>query len=222
MNVAVVIPTFNRPDLLAKCREALAANTQGHRLVVVDNGFVGPAMIRPNGGDVWVTEGRNLGFAAGCNLGARQVPDADVYVFLNDDTEPQPGWLPPLVAAADPIAGCHLVYPDGSTQHAGITVGVEDGTLVARNRTTPHPSGLVDAVTGACMAVNGPWFRRMSGFDEGFWNGYEDVDLCLRAGGASYVAGSVVVHHESQSGPQRWTRVNENVRRLNEKWGDRV
>lgn len=223
MNVAIVIPTFNRPDLLTECQAALddPAVTGPHLRVVVDNGFVGPAMIRPNGDRVWVTEGRNLGFAAGCNLGASHAPDADVYVFLNDDTVPQPAWLPPLVAAVEAgaqVAGPHLVYPDGRTQHAGVTVEDEAGTLVARNRTVPHPSGEVAAVTGACLAADGPWFRRVGAFDEGYWNGYEDVDLCLRADRVRFVAESVLVHHESQSGPERWTRVAENVRRLQEKW----
>lgn len=220
MNVAVVIPTFNRPDLLAKCCEALKANTPAHTRLIVDNGFIGPPTTRTPGtsGHVWTAEGRNLGFAAGCNHGAALAPDADVFVFLNDDTEVQPGWLEPLVAAAAPISGSHLVYPDGRTQHAGVTVNVEAGTLVARNITHPQPSGPVDAVTGACLAVDAEWFRANGGFDEGYWNGYEDVDLCLRAGGATFVAESVVVHHESQSGPQRWTRVRENVTRLNERW----
>jgi len=223
VTVAVVIPTFNRPDLLAACLSALEEHTPEHVRVVVDNGFVGSPIFR-TGPKAWCTAGRNLGFAAGCNRGAEMATGADVYVFLNDDTVPQPRWLDPLVAAIDAgalIAGPHLVYPDGRTQHAGVTVAVEAGTLVARNRTVPHPSGPVAAVTGACLAVAGPWFRRHSGFDEGFWNGYEDVDLCLRAGDrVAYVAESMLVHHESQSGPERWAGVAENVRRLQGKWGD--
>ena len=223
MNVAVVIPTLNRPDLLAACEQHLAEYGGYQQLVVVDNGYVGNPLIRP-GDRTWVTEGRNLGFAAGCNRGTLEAPEADVYVFLNDDCQPLPGWLPPIVERVEEghrVVGAHLVYPDGRTQHAGVTVCLEAGTLVARNRTTPHPSGPVDAVTGACLAVDAAWFRRTGGFDEGFWNGYEDVDLCLRARDVWYEARSTLVHHESQSGPQRWARVSENVERLQRKWGDR-
>jgi GT2 family glycosyltransferase len=130
-----------------------------------------------------------------------------------------------LHAFEDPgvgIVGCKLVDPNGDLQHTGIYFGLADGIVTAYNRLEEAPSGEVVAVTGACLMVRSDLFRELGGFDEGFRNGYEDVDLCLRARAKGwkvwYCADSVVMHHESQSGPARWTWVRENMQRLQDKW----
>jgi glycosyltransferase involved in cell wall biosynthesis len=69
-------------------------------------------------------------------------------------------------------------------------------------------------------------FDELGGFDEGYWNGCEDVDLCLRARAWGYAVvyepAAVLLHHESASGAERWTKVNDNLRRLATKWAGRV
>jgi hypothetical protein len=69
-------------------------------------------------------------------------------------------------------------------------------------------------------------FEEIGGFDEAYWNGHEDVDLCLAAGYAGwdilYEPASVLVHHESVSGAQRFAKTTQNVNRLQEKWRDKV
>lgn len=198
--ISVVIPTLNRSDLLARCLEALADE------------------------DVCVV-GEGLSFAEHCNLGAART-NGDLIVFLNDDTVPHPGWLEALTRAFKDervgMTGAKLLYPDGSIQHSGVYLDRPGGVLTAHNRTTDAPSRFVQAVTGACMCVRRTAFEDLGGFDAGFVNGYEDVDLCLRFGEAGwriwYERDAVVTHHESASGPARWTHVRENVARLQEKW----
>ena len=168
-------------------------------------------------------------FAENCNKGAA-LAQSEVLVFLNDDTEVQPGWWQPLVAALEDgahVAGSRLIFSDGRLQHAGVYFTVDEhGILWANNHTTPQPSGPVDAVTGACLAIRHNDFDTLDGFDEAFKSGYEDIDLCLRvrqAGGRIwYCADSTVIHHESQSGPARWAHTGENIARLNQLWGHRV
>jgi GT2 family glycosyltransferase len=57
------------------------------------------------------------------------------------------------------------------------------------------------AVTGAMLCVDRRLFEDVGGFDEGYWYGYEDVDLCLkvRQKGRSviYSPDAVAEHHES-------------------------
>lgn len=197
----IVIPTLNRDDLLAGCLERL----DGENVQVV--GFGWP-------------------FAEHCNYGATF--PGDPIVFLNDDTLPEAGWLDALQEPfADPqvgITGCRLTYPDGRIQHAGVYLDCPGGILTAHNVTTDEPSREVEAVTGACLAVRRACWDELAGFDTGFVNGYEDVDLCLRARAAGwrvwYTNRGSVVHLESQSGPARWTHVTPNVRRLQDKHGD--
>jgi GT2 family glycosyltransferase len=217
VSVSIVVPLFNRWDMTQRCLDALNAAGGVFELVLVDNGSTDETA----GQRVAVRNARNRGFSVACNQGAL-FAEGDVVVFLNNDTEPQPGWLEPLVAGLDhaTVAGARLIYPDGSLQHAGVGVDFSQPPGgEAWGITEEQPSGLVPAVTGACLAMRRADFLHLGGFDVGFWNGYEDVDLCLRAGRCWYAAESVVVHHESQSGPERWRAVGENVHRLRSKWG---
>jgi GT2 family glycosyltransferase len=127
--------------------------------------------------------------------------------------------------------GAKLLYPSGKVQHAGVGLGI--GGVAGHlfyNAGADDPGyfgrlqlvSKVSAVTGACLAIRRSDFELFGGFDEGYWNGYEDVDLCLavRAAGGTvvYEPTSVVTHLESQSGPERWTGVAANVARLRDKW----
>ena len=94
-----------------------------------------------------------------------------------------------------------------------------DDPLVRRRRE-------VAVVTAASVLIRREAFVAAGGFDEGYWNGYEDVDLCLtmRAGGwrIMYEPASVLLHHESASGPERFARRDANVDRLQHRWAGKV
>jgi GT2 family glycosyltransferase len=221
MNVSIVIPHYGDSALTVACLAHIAVHTpKGVEVVVVDNGTGDrfPA-------DVRINNPENRGFAMACNQGAAAAAH-DMVCFLNNDTEPQAGWLPPLVDALGPdvaAVGARLVYPDGRLQHAGIWLyRTSSDVLVAENRLEEHPAGDAEAVTAACMLVDRPKFFAAGGFDEGYFNGYEDVDLCLtlreRGWRVVYQPASTVIHHESASGPARWVAVRENIARLQNKW----
>ncbi|HTL18683.1 MAG TPA: glycosyltransferase, partial [Patescibacteria group bacterium] len=82
------------------------------------------------------------------------------------------------------------------------------------------------AVTAACLIVRRALFNGLGGFDEQFWNGYEDIDLCFRIGQAGklvvYQPESVVKHHESKGGPERFRKARQNIARLHQKWLGRI
>jgi GT2 family glycosyltransferase len=223
VRASIIIPLYNRWDLTEACVRALHKTVPlNHEIILVDNAstdFTAKAIVD-------VRNPINRGFAVACNQGAEHA-SGDVLVFLNNDTQPTPGWLEHLLYAVGSgamIAGPLLVYPTGETQSAGIGIDfAEPPGREAVNRQGDHPrSEQVDAVTGACLAIRRTDFEMLGGFDEGYWNGYEDVDLCLtaRAAGGTvvYEPASVVIHHESQSGPERWTGVAANVARLRDKW----
>jgi GT2 family glycosyltransferase len=156
----------------------------------------------------------NLNFGGGNNVAA-QSARGDVLVFLNNDTEVPPGTIEALVdeaSAPDVVAaGCRLLYPDGSVQHAGMAfmndphLGVPVPFHLFRHEAGDLPSARgvleLDAVTAALMAMRRDLFLQLGGFDEDYVNGHEDVDLLFRArvrtGGRIVYRGDVAaVHHE--------------------------
>jgi GT2 family glycosyltransferase len=233
----VIIPVWNRCELTRDCITALAKTTEGlsWELIVVDNHSTDgtQAFLSSLGGDVQIILNQeNFGFAKACNQGA-QAARGKYLVFLNNDTVPQDGWLRALVAEVDGhpevgIVGSKLLYGDGTVQHAGV--------VFLRSKLSPYhiyrkaPADLsavnvrreFQVVTGACMLVRSQLFNKLGGFDERFRNGFEDVDLCLKAREKGYRVvyqpRSVLYHLESQT-PGRKLHEVDNSRLLQERWG---
>ena len=206
MTVAVVIPTLDPESEMCVAAVDAVTATAPDAFVIVEHDQL------------------RAGFAETCNAGAARTT-ADILVFLNDDTVVQTGWLDCLVGATESaaIAGSALFYPDGQIQHSGVFLRRDvQGRLEAYNRRTASPSGPVPAVTGACLAIRRDVWDDLGGFDESYRNGYEDVDLCLRARQdgheVAFAAESQVVHFESRS-EGRFDHAAENIALLQERWG---
>jgi GT2 family glycosyltransferase len=236
--VSIVIPVHNRAELTRRCLDAVRTTVPAEceTIVVDDASSDGTAGILTERGDEIrvLTLSENAGFATACNRGA-QGARHDLLVFLNNDTEPQPGWLEALLAEAEAhpeadVVGAKLVYPGGTVQHAGVVFG-QDGYPHHLYAGLPagHPavnrSRPLRAVTAACMLVRRAAFEAAGGFDAGYRNSLEDVDLCLRigerGGGVRYCAGAVVQHLESAS-RGRDDRFETSVALYRERWRDRV
>jgi GT2 family glycosyltransferase/glycosyltransferase involved in cell wall biosynthesis/tetratricopeptide (TPR) repeat protein len=247
---SIVIPVFNNLEYTRKCIETLNATTgdpQAYEVIVVDNGSTDGtgtflrelAAARTN--VKVVTNEKNDGFARACNQGAN-VAEGEHLLFLNNDTEPRAGWLDALVATLESdssigAVGGKLLYPDGTIQHAGVVLCRDEKVndpLLPRHVFSGEPADKAEAnvtrefqaLTAACVLVRGEAFRQAGGFDENFWNGYEDMDLCFRLRDKGwklvYQPASVVMHHESKSGSERFAKVKENVQRLHQKWLHKV
>lgn len=218
---AVVIPSFDRADLIGACLEALLAHPPERcewRVIVVGDGSDDDAVARLASCDERLTvlaREPAAGLVAARNDGARAAADADHLVFLDGDTVPLAGWLDALVdeAAEHPGAaaiGSRLLAPDGSISHAGIVIGRDrwphhvyagfPGEHPAASRAKP-----VIAATAACLLVRRVAFEQLGGFDPAFEGGYADVDLCLRLGQLGhevrYCPGSVLYHFASPACP---------------------
>jgi GT2 family glycosyltransferase len=234
--VSIVIPAWNKWSFTSRCLESLAAQTSGvpFEVIVVDNGSTdetAAALPRVPGLRVHRNDG-NLGFARACNQGAAMAR-GPYLLFLNNDTEALPGWLPPMVRlleSAPDIAmvGSKLLFPDGTIQHAGVAVAYASPLPICpfhiHQKKPPEASTRpleLEAVTAACMLVRAEVFRAAGGFDEAFRNGYEDVDLCFKVREAghriAYTPESVLIHHESMT-PGRFDANTQNEDLLNRRW----
>ena len=245
MAFSIIIPAWNLWETTLACLRSLAAQDEGEALLaevlVVDNGSTdatatelaaaGEALFGSRFTRLRLEE--NLGFAAGCNAGA-QAARGSLLLFLNNDTTVASPWLAPLnealqnddVGAAGPL----LLYPDGRNQHCGICFSLfgNPGHLYARFPGS-HPAlrrpHALQAITGACLALRRADFDACGGFDEGYRNGYEDMDLCfaLRRRGLALrvVPKCIVIHHEGRT-PGRKTHNEANADLFTARWGDAV
>jgi GT2 family glycosyltransferase len=103
--VAVILVNHNAGRYLARCLEALSRQTAGDpRVIVVDNASADGSADEVAAHHPHITlvrAERNLGFAAGNNLGLKHAGGARWIALLNPDAFPHPDWLVQLLAAAE-------------------------------------------------------------------------------------------------------------------------
>ena len=128
--VAVLIPTRNRLDLLKNCLRSLRATTyRNFHVVIADNLSDEPATL-----DYLATvrarvlrignNGPAFSYSYLNNRAVEQI-DAPYVLFLNNDTQvSEPRWLSRMMGFAQMsgvgAVGARLFYPDHSVQHAGV------------------------------------------------------------------------------------------------------
>lgn len=236
--VSIVIPVYNQVAFTRTCLLTLSRHTPGalYEVIVVDNASTDEtqALLASVSGALQVIRNeRNLGFARACNQGARAAR-GEHLLFLNNDTAPLPGWLEAMLAELAPdvgVVGSKLLYPQTElVQHAGMAMVVEDTLPVHLFRHMAPALGALDVardlemVTGACMLIRRDLFERLGGFDEGYLNGFEDVDLCLRVREAGYrvryTPQSVLYHCEGTS-EGRFDYNQANYERFRARWHER-
>lgn len=237
---SIITPVFNNLALTKQCLESIWQNTDApHEIIIVDNASTDGTRdylhrLEAAGRVRVITNRRNLGFARASNQGA-QAARGEYLVFLNNDTVVQPGWLEALVACARKdekiaVVGAKLLYPDDTIQHAGVAF-TKDQLVhhIYRTYDKDHPAVNKErefqVVTAACALVKKDLFFGAGGFDEGYRNGFEDVDLCLKLRQQGYkvlyTPLSVVYHLESKT-MGRHDRDTENSRHFRSKWQDRI
>ena len=256
VRAAIIIPTRDALDLLRPCVDSVlahaASNSVQSEILIIDHESREPETLAylselTAGGHARVLSHQGeFNWALMNNLAAAQ-SDADVLVFLNNDTVVlSPDWLDELAAQAMRpevgVVGCRLVYGDGAIQHAGFVAREQrEGFLVHEGVGAPGSDpgylgrhGLLRsavAVTGACMAARAETFRRLGGFDAAsFPVEGNDVDLCLRAQAEGlrvlYDPYATLYHLESRTrgfntDPERQARADAASAILWARWGER-
>jgi GT2 family glycosyltransferase len=241
---SIVIVTYGKRHVTEACLASLDA-TLGDalgstvELVLVDNASPDdtPELLQAWSDRATVLlQPFNRNFAGGCNDGAAAAR-GDVLIFLNNDTVVRPGVIEELAEAArEPgvgAVGIRLLFPNGLLQHGGVMVD-SDGpysedvapavhTLIHHDGELPAARATyeLDVVTGACLAMPRAVFAELGGFDEGYVNGWEDVDLCFRtrvSGRSVVYRGDLAIeHHEGATRAGMDTRPNK--RRFLATWG---
>ncbi|GAB2753160.1 glycosyltransferase [Amycolatopsis magusensis] len=213
--VSVIVVNFRGADDTVTCLRALAGLDYPRlELICVDNasGTGDAARIKAAVPGVKLVESpENLGFAGGCNLGARHATGT-VLAFLNNDARPDPDWVRAAVAelSADPRVGAVASkvldwdgtgtdFVDGGLTWFGMGYKRHAGSPLADVPATEHEVAKdVLFGTGSAMFVRSGVFTELGGFDERFFMFYEDVDLGwrmnLRGWRVRYVPESIAYH----------------------------
>lgn len=204
--VSVVVPTRQRPQLLERCLDALAAQTlapERYEIIVCDDGPDDDTRLlvhrfanahRPRGLTVrYLAIHATQGPAAARNAGWHRA-HAPIIAFTDDDTIPDARWLEAgLAAIADDTAaaaGAIVVpIPDPPTDYEADASGLERAEFATAN-----------------AFVRRAALHTVGGFDERFTSAWrEDSDLqfsLMRAGGRIVRAPDAIVAHPVR--PARW------------------
>lgn len=176
-----------------------------------------------------IETGENLGFAKGCNIGARRAT-GDFILFLNPDAIIDEEAASRLKLTAqrmhlqDWIVGARILNEDGSEQRGARRGELTPMTAMAgflnhnsnlfgkeaiHMEKRPVPAGLsrVPTVSGAAMMVPRKPFLARGGFDQRYFLHVEDIDICRavrEAGGEVFIEPRANILHyggTSQSSP---------------------
>lgn len=215
---SVIVPTYNGEQLLPSVLDALRAQTFGdfETIVIDDASADGSALLVEHSYPEvrLLVNRRNLGFVGSCNTAATAAYGRYI-VLLNNDTEPEPGWLAELakVIVANPDAGIIasklLLFDRRDTLHTTGDMLGRDG--IPRNRGVWElDQGQYDGATavfsgcGGASAYRKDLWQALGGFDDDFWMYMEDADFAFRAQllgfGAVFAPHARVYHRLSASG----------------------
>ncbi len=211
--VGIIIVAWNSRDDLFASLSALARSPDQRywtkcKIVIVDNGgngdlytdFSKQAIAGKFDQILVVNSGKNIGFAAACNLGAASA-SADYYVFMNADVAIEANDIRRLADMLEADKGISAVGPAFNDKEGkqwrscsysptflsllfagalGNLWGVFGKSGRFMTEWDHSNSRNVEQIIGALMCIRGESFRAISGFDERFFVYYEEVDLCIR------------------------------------------
>jgi GT2 family glycosyltransferase len=189
--VSVVTVAFNSGDALLRCLDSLEPEAAVEQVIVVDNGDGGAEIdAAEDRANVEVARpGRNLGFAAGSNLGAQRAT-GEVLLFLNPDTVIQPGAVAELA---------RTVAEEGVGAAMGRLLLLSDPAVLNSAGAAIHIAGLgwssghgrpAETVTapreityanGSVLAIRRELFEQLGGFTDELFLYHEDLELGWRA-----------------------------------------
>lgn len=202
--VDIIIPTYNNLGYLRPCIESVRRRTTDwpYNLIVVDSGDDGTYEWLKNQADIiTIRSETRLNYAQAINLGLQKAKEKYV-LLLNNDTIVSNHWLSammgeamkPGVGAVGPFSNCDIGWS-------------HDEAIIIKEKTLKKISVLEDVVdilpdienyNHAKKVIEREWIvfyaallpreaiDKVGILDEGFKNGYEDIDYCRRIRKAGY------------------------------------
>ncbi|MCE2926335.1 MAG: glycosyltransferase [Rickettsiales bacterium] len=203
----VMVSYHTGPILFASINSVLAQSGLGE-LIVVDNGNTPDVLARLR--QLALSEPRlrvitghgNIGYAKGCNLGAKQA-NGYFLMLLNPDCLLPPNAIERMMQAFDvqsdaAMVGATTINPRGKPTRDYMRPLLTFKTLFKRGteaqKTSHEQVRIVPAISGACMCLRRKDYERLGGMDEAFFAAGAGMDLCMRVrkvGGRTLLASHV-------------------------------
>jgi len=238
MTVSIVMVTYNQLAMTKRALASIRAHTPpgSYELIVVDNSSAdGTADWLKTQEDVrLLAQRKNVGFPAGCNIGAANA-SGDSLLMLNNDTVVTPRWLEQLTAALESDERIGAVGP--LTNFAGYGQSIETSYrsmdemqrfAEAYNVSSPDRWEERMKLIGFCLLIKREAWEAAGPFDERYGIGnYEDDDWCMSARLAGYrllLCRDTFIHHEGHASFKNNKETYRkamlaNEKKFMEKWG---
>jgi GT2 family glycosyltransferase len=212
-----VILNWNGEEHLPECLASIeAARFPSTEVLVVDNASTDSSrdIAKQFSGVRLIINERNVGYAAGNNVGFRQSQGTYVAT-LNNDTIVDPQWLPNAVAALEScpragIAACRQMRYDSPTKidslflypQRDLSIGQMGHKEIYDERRYGFGAGAVFGAAGASAVYRKSMLEDIGLFDERFSSYNEESDLCMRALLAGWIClyePSAVIYHKGSA-----------------------
>lgn len=218
--VSVIIVNYNGIDVIQDCMHALERQTfKDFETIVVDNGSTDGSLEHLNSfltGNFFsypvktIPLSNNVGFSDGNRQGLRHV-NGEFVALLNNDTEPDEGWLEELVKGINSNQEIGICASKLIAYHSDIIDSAGDGySMVLRgfkigegeNKNVYDNKEFVFGACAGAALYRKKMLDETGFFDENFFLIYEDTDLNFRAQLAGWKAlyvPTAIVHHKVRS-----------------------
>jgi len=211
MKFSIVIVSYKDYASLDKCIASIrCSGIKGYEIIVVDNT---PDPNEEIYGNLTLRGHGNVGFAAGCNLGAEK-SRGDILVFLNPDTQVFGNWADDMAKGIE--GSCVAVGPVSNFVAGFQKVEFYGG----------EDKGFRDTLLliGFCLMIRRDVFEEIGRMDDRFFLGCDDLDLSWRIQRAGYkmrIATGVFVHHEGHTSmemnPEKDRLIKESEKAMRDK-----
>ena len=220
--LSIIIVTWNTALITKKCVDTINKYlpTNFAQIIIADNGST------DNTKDVilklknvkYINTGNNLGFAKGCNFGAKYAK-GKYLLFLNSDMELIDSTLVEMVKYLENNPDVGIVgpkflnidlSPQGSVTPPQTPLNAFKeyvlGMTSAYSKYSPLTTTPISvwAISGGAVLINHEYYKKINGWDEKYFFYYEDLELCrqIRKLGKKiiYFPQCKVIHRHGASG----------------------
>lgn len=223
--ISIIIPNKDSKNDLKKCIDSiLNSSYNNYEIIVVENNskkeetFKYYEQIQKENKNIKVVvmEINEFNYSKINNYGF-SFATGEYTILLNNDTKVLAlDWMEKMLGLCQRqdvgIVGAKLLYPDNTTQHCGVVVGIGGiAGHVNTNLRADEPGYFsranvinnFSAVTAACLMIKSDIFKEINGLDENLKVAFNDIDLCMKVRNKGYLIVYTpyarLMHYESKS-----------------------